>query len=242
MTIFGRWPRAITHNAFDAKNTILRKAALGVAGLAFVGGAVAGPTSAATAAPVDKPVASMQRADKPDTPDKPKPKAKDVGFQYEEQPNFYFCGPASTRIALSAHGKAPSQDELAKQLGTTTNGTNSAEEISRVLNSVTGKDIYKTVSIPGDSATAAEADKLRADIVQAIDQGRGVVANVIGSATNADGRVLSFPGGHYLTVVGYADDGQAVKIADPWQPVGDGTYWMSAKDLANWTATRGYSA
>jgi hypothetical protein len=43
-------------------------------------------------------------------------------------------------------------------------------------------------------------------------------------------------------VVGYADDGQTVKIADPWRPVGDGTYSMSTTDLANWAASRGYSA
>jgi hypothetical protein len=51
-----------------------------------------------------------------------------------------------------------------------------------------------------------------------------------------------FPVGHYITVVAYDGDGGRVKIADRWQPVGDGTYWMSVDELTQWSATRGYSA
>jgi hypothetical protein len=60
--------------------------------------------------------------------------------------------------------------------------------------------------------------------------------------TDADGVQRHFPVGHYITVVAYDGDGGRVKIADPWQPVGDGTYWMSVDELTQWSATRGYSA
>jgi hypothetical protein len=33
-----------------------------------------------------------------------------------------------------------------------------------------------------------------------------------------------------------------VKIADPADPQGDGSYWVSTTTMANWIATRGYSA
>lgn len=170
------------------------------------------------------------------------PAAKQTSVQYERQPNFYYCGPASTKIALTAHGHDLTQDELAKMLGTTTNGTDSAEDITRVLNKVKGGDSYRTTAIPGQKATDKEKDQLRADVVDAVSNGDPVVANIIGTAIDTDGNAHSFPGGHYLTVVAYKDDGRTVKIADPFETRGDGTYWMSTNDLANWIASRGYSA
>jgi hypothetical protein len=211
-----------------------RKAALTLAGLAFAGGAVAGPATAAHAAPADKPAPAVQQAG-----DKP---AKEVRHDYQRQPNYYFCGPAATRIAATAQGTTASQDDLAGKLGTTEAGTNSAEDTTRVLNAMTGKDVYQTRSIPGPKASPAETDRLAADVKHAIDSGRAVVANIKGTATDADGTSHSYEGGHYLTVVGYQHDGKTVKIADPAETRGDGSYWMPTTDVATWIAERGYSA
>jgi hypothetical protein len=213
-------------------NTILRKSVLGIAGLAFAGGAVAGPMTAAHAAPAAKPVAAVQNAPT---------SAKQVNIDYQAQPNFYYCGPASTRIALTAQGKTPSQDEVAKQLGTTQDGTNSAEDTTRVLNSIAGGNFYKTTAIPDQKASGGQTDKLTADVVHAVDTGHVVVANIAGTVTDTDGTTHSYEGGHYLTVVGYRDNGKTVQIADPASP-DKATYWVATGDLANWVATRGYSA
>jgi peptidase C39-like protein len=48
---------------------------------------------------------------------------KVLNIQYQVQSTGYWCGPAATRIALSARIAPPSQQTLADQLGTTTNGT-----------------------------------------------------------------------------------------------------------------------
>jgi hypothetical protein len=233
MTTFGRWLPAIT------QTPIIRNSALGLAGLAFAAGAVAGPATAATAtaaAPADKPTpAAAQKANKT-------PSAKTVDVQYEAQPNFYYCGPAATRIALTGLGHDPSQDDVAKQLGTTTDGTNSAEDTTRVLNAITGGDVYKTKSIPDKKASRAEAHRLQADVVRAIDNNHPVVANIAGTTTDTDGNVHSFEGGHYLTIVGYNDGGRTVNIADPANVNGQNHYTMTTTDMANWIATRGYSA
>lgn len=231
-----RWLDAIVPTSADTSTTLVRKVGVGVAGLAVAGGAIAAPATAAvttTTAGVTTPVV-QQRA--------PAKKTSSVGFRYQQQPNAYYCGPASTRIALTAQDTTPGQHDLARQLGTTVNGTNSVHDITRVLNTSIGHDAYTAVAMPGERATAAQIAKFRTDAVTAIDSGRVLVPNVVGTATNEDGRVLSFPGGHYITVVGYTDHGQKMKIADPWQPIGDGTYWMSTTDLANWMATRGYTA
>ncbi|MGI5211404.1 C39 family peptidase [Plantactinospora sp. CA-290183] len=226
-----RWLPAIT-------DTPVRKAALGIAGLAVVGGAFAGPihTTIDTPTPTTTTAAAVQAVDA-----RPAAQASKVlGYDYKAQENFYYCAPAATRIALSAQGHTPSQDEVAKQLGTTEAGTNSAEDTTRVLNTAGGKD-YHTVAIPDPAAKPEQVDRLQTDLVHAIDTNRPVVANIKGTATDVDGGTHSYEGGHYLTVVGYDDHGHKVKIADPADP-NNNEYWMTSTTLANWIAERGYSA
>ncbi len=193
--------------------------------------APAAPAAPAPAAPAPAPVAAA-----------PPPVEKALGYDFRLQPNYYYCGPAATRIALSVIGKAMSMDAVAKQLGTTTNGTDSAVDITRVLNAVTGGHTYHTVSIPGSTATPAQMDRLRDDVIRAITSGRAVVGNVAGTALDVRGRVHSYEGGHYLAIVGYGQGGGTVKIADPAYQHGDGSYWMTTAAAAVWMATRGYSA
>lgn len=214
-----------------------RRMALGIAGLAVVGGAVAGPASA-QATPAAAAVVPAQASAAAYTPFE---KALVPDFQF--QPNYYYCDPAATRIAITAAGHAaPSQDDLAWMLGTTTNGTDSSFDTTRVLNSVFGPGVYQTRSISGNAATAAEMDQLRVDVVNAVNSGRAVVANIIGSTTDLSGRGHSYDGGHYLTVVGYGEGGTTMKISDPADTDGGGSYWISTINLADWIATRGYSA
>ncbi|MEV4202756.1 C39 family peptidase [Micromonospora globbae] len=229
-----RWLPAITSGSV-VRGTVA-KSALGVAGLACLGAVAAGAAGVQAAAPAAAATpAAVQQADKPS--------AKSLSdYTFQAQPNIYYCGPASTRIALSGQGKLKSQDELAGKLGTTVAGTASAFDITRVLNAELGKDVYKTGEIPTDTVSPDEVQRLKTDLRKAIDENRIPVVNVIGAGVDADGLTRSFPVGHYLTVVGYEDDGSMVKLADPWQPVGDGTYWIQVDELANWAATRGYSA
>ncbi|WDZ85906.1 C39 family peptidase [Micromonospora cathayae] len=202
---------------------LIRKAALTIAGTAVVGGAIAAPATA-FAAPAERPGNAERQ----------------LNIRYEAQPNFYYCGPAAARNALTAMDKAPDQDQVAKEMGTTEAGTDSANDITRFLNKETGGK-YRTVEISTPKADDKQTDKLRADIVKAIDDGRAVVANIAGTATDTDGVSHSFEGGHYLSVVGYRDGGETVKIADSANP-DQASYWMTTEALADWTATRGYSS
>ncbi|MGI5215764.1 C39 family peptidase [Plantactinospora sp. CA-290183] len=200
--------------------------------------APADPTSPATAEPTTSaPKAAPSATGRPAAPE-----SKVLDYDFEAQTTYYYCGPAATRIALTARDVHLSQDEVAGRLGTTTSGTNSAEDTTRVLNSAGRTDFYRTTMIRGGAASPAQMDQLQADVVHAVSNGYPVVANIAGSTTDTDGGWHSYPGGHYLTVVGYRDDGRTVKIADPAIPGSDSTYWMSTIDLANWAATRGYSS
>jgi Peptidase_C39 like family len=230
MTTVKRWLPAITE-------TPIRKTALGIAGLAVVGGAFAGPALSMTAAQASMTPTAAAVSVK--DVDKGQP-SKVLDYQYKAQENFYYCAPAATRIALSAQGHTPSQDDVAKRLGTTEAGTPSAVDTTRVLNSDGGKD-YRTVELPDAMVKPEQMDRLQVDVVHAIDAKRPVVANIKGTATDVNGGTHSYEGGHYLTVVGYDDHGRKVKIADPADP-NRSEYWMSTITLANWAAERGYSA
>ncbi len=247
-SFFSRWLPAIA-------STPTRKAALGVAGAALAGAALTGmahPTAASAATPAPKAAivavapATAAKAVAAVAPGAPAPAPatpgeKALGYDFKLQPNYYYCGPAATRIALSSVGQLNSFDDLAKQLGTTTDGTNSAIDIARVLNAHVGANVYKAVSIPNQSASAADMDALRVNVVHSIVGGHVVVANVIGTGTDLSGGQHSYDGGHYLTIVGYGAGGTTVKIADPADPQGDGSYWMSTINAANWIASRGYA-
>jgi hypothetical protein len=60
--------------------------------------------------------------------------------------------------------------------------------------------------------------------------------------TDLNGERHSYPGGHYLTVTGYSDEGRVVTITDPADRVGSNEYQLPTEYLANWIAGRGYSA
>ncbi|WP_433119693.1 C39 family peptidase [Micromonospora sp. CA-246542] len=200
------------------------------------------PSTAAPATSAASPVAkATSNPDVTRKPTPPKPPAKKVlDYDYEAQNTYYNCGPAATRNALSASGIDRTQEELGAELGTTEMGTNSAEDTTRVLNAEVKGSPYRTRMFAG-TPSPAQMDRLQADVVKAITDGRGVVANVAGDAIDTEGGYHSYGGGHYIAVVGYKDNGRTVRIADSANAA-DPAYWITTIDLANWIATRGYSA
>ncbi|MGC5291431.1 C39 family peptidase, partial [Micromonospora sp. DT231] len=91
----------------------------------------------------------------------------------------------ATRNALSVQGKNINVDDMAKEMGTTEAGTNSINDITPVLNKETGKaDAYHSVEISKPDADAGQTDRLRADVVKTVDDGRAVVANIAGTSTD----------------------------------------------------------
>ncbi|NJP35489.1 C39 family peptidase [Micromonospora thermarum] len=215
-------------------NSIVRRSLVSVAGLMVGAGGVAGPAIAVQAAPIEsRTVVAVP-------PPEPSGEGKRVlEHDYERQPNGYYCAPAATSIAVSTQGKDPSQKEIAQKLGTTVDGTKSVNDTTRVLNEVTGGG-YETTEIKGATAQPEHVDKLRADVVEAVNAKRGVVANTIGTGLDTDGDRHPFPDGHYVSVVGYRDGGEEMKVADPYDPKKH--YWMEDEKLADWIAERGYSS
>jgi hypothetical protein len=231
-------PRTPTTVAEMRSDTVASRGELrSAAPSASVAPSTAAPATSA-ASPAAKATSNPDVTRKP-TPPKP-PATKVLDYDYEAQNTYYNCGPAATRNALSASGIDRTQEELGAELGTTEMGTNSAEDTTRVLNAEVKGSPYRTRMFAG-APSPAQMDRLQSDVVKAITDGRGVVANVVGDATDTAGGWHSYGGGHYIAVVGYKDNGRTVRIADSANPA-DPAYWITTIDLANWIATRGYSA
>ncbi|MGK5739947.1 C39 family peptidase [Micromonospora sp. URMC 103] len=212
------------------RTDLIRKTALTTAGLAATGIGIAAPAIAAHADAKPAAQTQTQRGHG----------QRELNVRYEAQPNFFYCGPAATRNALSVQGKDINVDAMAKEMGTTEAGTNSINDITPVLNKETGKNAYHSVEISKPTADDKQTDQLTTDVVRTVDDGRAVVANIAGTTTDTDGNTHSYEGGHYISVVGYRDNGHQVKIADSADP-NTASYWVSVDHLADWIATRGYS-
>jgi Peptidase_C39 like family len=173
--------------------------------------------------------------------------AKTLPFTWYGQERYYYCGPASSKIALSARISPPSQDTLAASLGTTTNGTDDTSNVVATLNRFLNTTWYERKPV-NDPPTQAQRDLLKQDLVFDIDRGWPIVANVV-----SGWRPPGYPSGtiyHYVAVVGYADNGDSAVIADPagagaggsgWTNVPK-TYTISTYNLGTWIGEKAYAA
>lgn len=172
----------------------------------------------------------------------------DVGVQgehvlsvdYQVQQTGYWCGPAATRIALSARGIYRSQSQLAAELGTTTNGTDWIGQVTNVLRGYVGW--YETKEMPNDPPTQAQRDLLWRDIVLNINNNYPIVANIVAPPNNHPPGYPNYTIYHYFTVIGYNDSNMTVLIADPANFGGNQIYWLTFNQLATLIPPKGYSA
>ncbi|HEY9482532.1 MAG TPA: C39 family peptidase [Micromonosporaceae bacterium] len=151
-----------------------------------------------------------------------------VEHAYQKQTTGYYCGPASTRVALSAGGVLLSQDQIAKELGTTTEGTASIHDVTRVLDAHLGAGAYADVILP-TTISQQDVDTLFARVKSTVDDGGVVVVNGAGPLG-----AYSYPGGHYVAVTGY--DAPRVFVSD----VAAGEYWVTVSAVAHWAAAGGF--
>ena len=168
---------------------------------------------------------------------------KVLSIQYQVQQTGYWCGPAATRIALSARIQPPSQGALAAQLGTTWNGTDYIGQITGVLNAHLGAGRYQTRNIPNDPPTADQKNQLWLDLVRGIDNNYPIVANIVAPPNN---HPPGYPNNetifHYFALIGYNRATRQVFIADSANFGGHQLYWLPFDQLASLIPPKGYSA
>lgn len=166
------------------------------------------------------------------------------------QDTFYNCGPATAQTLIrSATGRLISEADLGRELRTHQGGTDYIGQFPAVLNRhlPAGKYIYR--NMPNDPPSQAQKDRLWVDIVNSINAGYGVVANIVAPPSNYPRAVLpsttspAYSGGtvyHYFAVMGYSDSGgRRCWIADSgFSPYG---YWISFDQLCTLIPPKGYA-
>jgi hypothetical protein len=168
--------------------------------------------------------------------------AKTLPFTWYGQERYYWCGPAATKIALSARMSPPSQTTLAASLGTTTNGTDDIANVVATMNRFLNTTWYERKPV-NDPPTQAQRDLLKQDLVFDIDRGWAIVANVV-----SGWRPPGYPSGtiyHYVAVVGYSDNGDSALIADPAGAGAGGSSWGNVPKtytISTWNGLKAYAA
>ncbi|MGW0039819.1 C39 family peptidase [Gordonia sp. NPDC003376] len=163
------------------------------------------------------------------------------------QETYYNCGPATVQNLIWAKSKViVAEGVLARDLGTTVNGTDYIGYLDRVLGNRLGID-HLTVNIPNDPPTATQVNEFWSRLKTAVDNGFGVAMNWIAPPSNYPRGVKgstspSYGGGtvyHYVAAVGYDDAAQAVFVADSgFQPK---TYWITLSQCVSLVAGKGYA-
>jgi hypothetical protein len=166
---------------------------------------------------------------------------KVLNHDYQVQQTGYWCGPAATRVALSARIAPPSQQQLANQLPTTTNGTDWIGQVTRTLNDRLGAPFYATTELPS-YPNQAQKDRLWNDIVLGIDASFPLVTNIVAPANNHPPGYPNYTIYHYFAVVGYNPHNREVYIADSANFGGNQHYWLTLDKLATLIVPKGYSA
>lgn len=171
----------------------------------------------------------------PEQIEPPAPVVKSLAVENDAQETGYWCGPAAARIALSAVLEGlPSQTQLARDLGTTTNGTDTIGQVAQGLNKYS----------PGYSSKdgSVSSDELWGDVVRGIDNGRPLVANIVAPPGN---QPPGYPSGetiyHYVAVIGYDSENKTVHVADSARFSGISEHWLSIEQLRSLVSSKGYT-
>ncbi|OCB43661.1 hypothetical protein A5721_23840 [Mycobacterium vulneris] len=158
------------------------------------------------------------------------------------QDTGYWCGPASAQVVLNSRGIKVDESVLAREIGTTTNGTDNVGLIERVLDKRLPEAKYTSIYPGGTrigSAARPAADRKTEfwwNVVRSIDNGYPVILNFVAPPNNKPRGVKgsanpAYGGGttyHYVTAAGWSDEGNngrpALWIADSgFRPFG---YWI----------------
>ncbi|WP_431231459.1 C39 family peptidase [Mycolicibacterium psychrotolerans] len=149
------------------------------------------------------------------------------------QDTGYWCGPASAQVTLNSRGIRVDENTLAREIGTTQNGTDNVGLIETRCLDKRLPDARYTSVYPGGlkiGSPARPADVRKTEFwwncVRSIDNGYPVILNFVvppnnrprgvkGSPNPSYGNTKTF---HYVTVVGWSDEGNngrpALAIAD----------------------------
>lgn len=162
------------------------------------------------------------------------------------QDTGWFCGPAAAQQALIVRGLRVDEATLARDLGTTVNGTDHVGLVRDVLNRRLGNPGYVVREI-ADPASTGATERYFDDIIGSVNAGYGVVDNIMVPPSNyprgARGENVGYSGGfvyHYRFVAGYNLARREILVVD--SGFAPNIYWQSVDQAATCVAGKGYTA
>ena len=166
------------------------------------------------------------------------------------QTTGFFCGPASCQTALQVvlNGEVLEESQLAAEMHTTEDGTNSIELLAECMNTHAHHVEWQAVWLPNDPPTRDEAEQFWVNLKANIDNGFPMPANWVSPdgnhpvAVRGSGPNPGYYGTvyHYVCYGGYAEDetGRFIYVYDsgfsPWQ------YWVSFEQACTLMPPKGY--
>jgi len=168
------------------------------------------------------------------------------------QETGYWCGPASCQTALQVIDEWFEEQQLADEMHTTEDGTNSIELLAECLNSHAHHASWQAVWLPNDPPTREQGEQFWIDLKANIEAGFAMPANWVSPEGNHPVAVLPNsdeyvpdPGYygtvfHYVCYVGYSENerGRFINVADsgfhPWQ------YWVTFEQAMTLMPPKGY--
>lgn len=181
-----------------------------------------------------------------------KPVEKVISFSRTDiaQDTYYNCGPASAQTVIKAAvGTTYKETELGAALRTHRGGTDYIGQFPAVLNRYIPGAAYQhrdLVNYPNET----QKQQLWDDIVQSVNAGHGVIANIVAPPSNYPKAVApstispAYSNGtvyHYFAIMGYAEDhnGRRVWVADSgFSPF---VYWLGFNQLSTLIPPKGYA-
>lgn len=183
---------------------------------------------------------------------KPTEKVLSYSRQHIRQDTGYWCGPATVQtITWAATGTLLGEAQFAREMGTTTAGTNYIGLLTNCLNRHVPAARYATVTMPNDPPTTAQREALWQHLVRSIDAGYGVAANIVAPPSNyprpsyTSTQRLGYGGGtvyHYVAFMGYAVDSRGGRHVW-WADSGFAPYgcWITLEQTATLIPPKGYA-
>ncbi|AKJ72573.1 endolysin [Gordonia phage GMA2] len=157
-----------------------------------------------------------------------------LNYDYYVQNTGYWCGPTTVQMILKARSVTASQSALATRLRTTTNGTDYIGQFPPVLNSFLPAAKYFHKDSP-------KKDALWNYVVDSIDAGYGVAANIVARSYNKPPGYPGYDVWHYVPVFGYGTKGSTKRIfcGDSANFSGVKSWWASLDQMTSLVSEKG---
>jgi hypothetical protein len=184
------------------------------------------------------------------------PVARDLAPTQQPQRYNYYCGPATVSEMLAQMGVTLSQQNAARELGTTGDGTDwsdaSGYPVPRVLNQNQDANTYVAVGLPW-SPTSAQIRTFEIDLVADINDNAGVPlagnAYEVAGGPHLVGNPVDLTIMHWIDIRGYQDYGAVTDYEDSvhsattigWGLDVPGYSSLASSTMVNILGARGYA-